>query len=107
MSNTDEMNKENFANEFMSEEGLKGKPTLNKIMEIIDIVGFDKNKIKQKYLQFKEKEDFANEVMMEVGIKGKANRIKIMRIIDIVGHDRRKIKTALLRSTITERIHHE
>lgn len=38
--------KEKFANEFMKEEGLKGKATRIKIKRIIDIVGFDKKKIK-------------------------------------------------------------
>ncbi len=52
-------------------------------------------------------EDYANEFMQEEGIKGKAKRIKIMRIIETVGFDKRKIKTALLRSTITDRIQHD
>jgi hypothetical protein len=55
----------------------------------------------------KKKEDFANEFMREEGLKGKATRIKIMKIIDNVGFSKEKIKTALLRSTIAERIHHE
>jgi hypothetical protein len=38
--------KEDFAKEFMLEEGLKGKTTRIKIMRIIDLVGFDKRKIK-------------------------------------------------------------
>ena len=38
--------KEDFAKEFMQEEGLKGKSTRIKIMRIIDLVGFDKRKIK-------------------------------------------------------------
>jgi len=50
------------------------------------------------------KEEFAKEFMAEEGIKGKATRIKIMRIIDIVGYDKKKIKTALLKSTIKDRI---
>ncbi|MFX0032243.1 MAG: hypothetical protein ACFE8E_08120 [Candidatus Hodarchaeota archaeon] len=50
------------------------------------------------------KEEFAKEFMTEEGIKGKATRIKIMRIIDIVGYDKKKIKTALLKSTIKDRI---
>ncbi|MFX1258726.1 MAG: hypothetical protein ACFFAN_12770 [Promethearchaeota archaeon] len=49
-------------------------------------------------------EDFANEFMREEGLKGKARRIKIMKIIETVGFDKRKIKTALLRSTIADRI---
>ena len=58
-------------------------------------------------LEEKKKEDFAKEFMLEEGLKGKARRIKIMRIIDTVGYDKRKIKTALARSTIVDRIHHE
>lgn len=99
--------KETLANEIMAEEGLKGKPTLNKIMEIIDSVGYDKKIIKEAYFRYKKKEDFANEVMMEVGIKGKATRIKVMRIIDTVGWNKQKIKTSLLRSTIVSRIEHD
>ena len=55
----------------------------------------------------KKKEDFAKEFMLEEGLKGKARRIKIMKIIEMVGYDKRKIKTALARSTIVDRIHHE
>ncbi|MBA7641982.1 hypothetical protein ES703_49668 [subsurface metagenome] len=54
-----------------------------------------------------KKEEFAKEFMAEEGLKGKARRIKIMRIIETVGYDKGKIKTALARSTITDRIHHE
>jgi hypothetical protein len=54
-----------------------------------------------------KKENFVNEFMEEEGLKGKARRIKIMRIVDIVGFDKKKIKTALLRSSIMERIHHD
>ncbi|MFX1587216.1 MAG: hypothetical protein ACFFC1_03590 [Promethearchaeota archaeon] len=54
-----------------------------------------------------KKEEFAKQFMLEEGLKGKARRIKIMRIIDKVGYDKVKIKTALLRSTIVERIQHE
>ncbi|MFW9941153.1 MAG: hypothetical protein ACFFBC_05830 [Promethearchaeota archaeon] len=53
-----------------------------------------------------KREEFAKEFMAEEGLKGKARRIKIMKIIETVGYDKRKIKTALARSTITERIHH-
>jgi len=53
------------------------------------------------------KEEFAKQFMLEEGLKGKARRIKIIKIIDKVGYDKIKIKTALLRSTITERIQHE
>lgn len=54
-----------------------------------------------------KKEEFAREFMTEEGLKGKAKRIKIMSIIDKVGYDKDKIKVAYLRSTISERIHHE
>jgi len=54
-----------------------------------------------------KKEEFAKQFMLEEGLKGKARRIKIMKIIDKVGYDKVKIKTALLRSTIAERIQHE
>lgn len=46
MSEMEEKKKENFANEFMAEEGLKGKARRIKIMKIIDTVGYDKRKIK-------------------------------------------------------------
>ena len=52
-------------------------------------------------------EEFAKQFMAEEGLKGKARRIKIMKIIDTVGYDKGKIKTALARSTLAERIHHE
>ncbi|MGB5911658.1 MAG: hypothetical protein WBH31_10730 [Promethearchaeia archaeon] len=58
-------------------------------------------------LEENKKEEFAKQFMLEEGLKGKARRIKIMRIIDKVGYDKIKIKTALLRSTIAERIQHE
>lgn len=51
-------------------------------------------------------EKFANEFMQEEGLKGKAKRIKIIKIIESVGLDKQKLKTALLRSTISDRIHH-
>ena len=54
-----------------------------------------------------KKEEFAKQFMLEEGLKGKARRIKIMKIIDKVGYNKIKIKTALLRSTIAERIQHE
>ena len=104
MSETKDNAVEVFANEFMNEEGLKGKPTLNKIIKIIDYVGLVKEKVKDAFLKLQAKEEFANEVMAELGIKGKATRIKIMRIIDMVGYDKSKIRTAYLRSTIAETI---
>jgi len=57
--------------------------------------------------EMNEKEEFAKQFMIEEGLKGKARRIKIMKIIDNVGYDKKKIRTALLRSTITERIQHD
>ena len=107
MSETKENAVEAFANEFMNEEGLKGKPTLNKIIKIIDVVGLDKEKVKDAFLKLQAKEEYANEIMGELSIKGKATRIKIMKIMDTVGSDKNKIRTAFLRSTITDRIHHD
>jgi len=95
-----------LANEIMSDEGLTGKPTMNKLVEIIDDIGFDKKLIKEEYFSYKKKEAFANDIMEELGIKGKSTRIKVMRIMDMVGWDKKKIKTSLLRSTITSRIEH-
>jgi len=43
--------KEDYANEFMAEEGLKGKNTRIKIMRIIDMVGFSKPKVKTAFLR--------------------------------------------------------
>ncbi len=43
--------KEDFANQFMQEENLKGKATRIKIMKIIDTVGFSKEKIKTALLR--------------------------------------------------------
>ena len=54
-----------------------------------------------------KKEEFAKLFMAEEGLKGKAKRIKIMKIIDTVGYNKGKIKTALLRSTLAERIQHD
>ncbi|MFX0028774.1 MAG: hypothetical protein ACFE8B_06165 [Candidatus Hermodarchaeota archaeon] len=54
-----------------------------------------------------KREEFAKEFMAEEGLKGKARKIKIMKIIETVGYDKRKVKTALARSTITDRIHHD
>jgi hypothetical protein len=52
-------------------------------------------------------EKFAREFMAEEGLKGKSRRMKIMRIIESVGFDKRKVKTALLRSSIEDRIEHD
>ena len=111
MAETDN-NEENrellLANEVMEEMGLKGKPTLNKLLDIIGIVGNNKKKeVKEAFLQYKKQEAFANDIMAELGLKGKSTRIKVMRIIDTVGSDRKKIKTSLLRSTINSRITHD
>lgn len=46
MSEAEDKKKEDFATEFMAEEGLKGKARRIKIMKIIDMVGYDKKKIK-------------------------------------------------------------
>jgi hypothetical protein len=54
-----------------------------------------------------EIEKFAREFMAEEGLKGKSRRMKIMRIIEAVGFDKRKVKTALLRSSIEDRIEHD
>lgn len=43
--------KEDYANVFMEEEGLKGKNTRIKIMRIIDMVGFSKPKMKTAFLR--------------------------------------------------------
>jgi len=51
MSEKDKERIEDFANEFMSEEGLKGKARRMKIMRIIEDVGFDKKKIKTALLR--------------------------------------------------------
>lgn len=98
--------KEEFATKFMENEGLKGRSTKNKILEIIEEVGINQEKVKDKFLQFKAKEDFANQVMEEVGLKGKVKRLKVMKIMDKVGWNKKKIKTALQRSSIASRINH-
>jgi len=46
MAQQEESKKEEFAKQFMTEEGLKGKARRIKIMKIIDMVGYDKRKIK-------------------------------------------------------------
>ena len=51
MSESEEKKKEEFAKEFMAEEGIKGKARRIKIMKIIDTVGFDKAKIKTAFLR--------------------------------------------------------
>jgi len=51
MSEKDKERIEDFANQFMSAEGLKGKARRMKIMRIIEDVGFDKKKIKTALLR--------------------------------------------------------
>ena len=51
MVEQEENKKEEFAREFMTEEGLKGKAKRIKIMSIIDKVGYDKDKVKVAYLR--------------------------------------------------------
>jgi len=51
MVEQEENKKEEFAREFMAEEGLKGKAKRIKIMNIIDKVGYKKDKIKVAYLR--------------------------------------------------------
>jgi len=46
MSEMEEKKREDFAKEFMEEQGLKGKARRIKIMRIIEMVGYDKVKIK-------------------------------------------------------------
>ena len=47
----EENKKEEFAREFMTQEGLKGKANRIKIMSIIDKVGYDKDKVKVAFLR--------------------------------------------------------
>ncbi|NHJ20324.1 MAG: hypothetical protein EAX91_05230 [Candidatus Lokiarchaeota archaeon] len=51
MVEQEENKKEEFAREFMTEEGLKGKAKRIKIMKIIDKVGYDKDKVRVAYLR--------------------------------------------------------
>ena len=46
MAQQEDSKKEEFAKEFMADEGLKGKARRIKIMKIIETVGYDKGKIK-------------------------------------------------------------
>ena len=46
MSEQEEHAKEDYAKQFMTEEGLKGKSKRIEVMRIIDQVGFDKRRIK-------------------------------------------------------------
>jgi hypothetical protein len=80
---------------------------MNAMIEIVEKLGFDKDKVKEAYLKQKVKEDYADEILAEEGLKGKSARLKVMKIMDTVGWDKKKIKTSLLRSTIASRIHHD
>ena len=51
MSESEENKREDFAKQFMLEEGLKGKARRIKIMKIIEKVGYDKKKIKTALLR--------------------------------------------------------
>lgn len=51
MDESEESKKEEFAKQFMAEEGLKGKAKRIMIMKIIDTVGFNQNKIKVALLR--------------------------------------------------------
>ncbi len=51
MSDLEKKKIEDYANEFMQEEGIKGKATRIKIMRIIESVGFSKEKIKTAFLR--------------------------------------------------------
>jgi len=53
MVEQEEGKKEDFAKQFMVEEGLKGKAKRIKIMNIIDKVGYDKRKIRVAFLRSK------------------------------------------------------
>jgi hypothetical protein len=46
MAQQEDAEREEFAKEFMAEEGLKGKARRIKIMKIIETVGYDKRKVK-------------------------------------------------------------
>ncbi|MGQ4872851.1 MAG: hypothetical protein ACP6IY_02140 [Promethearchaeia archaeon] len=95
-----------FIEAFMEKENLKGKPTFNTLLNLVRKFGMDEIIIKREYDLLKKKENYASEIMNEIGLKGKAKRLMIMKIIDNVGWDKAKIKTAILRSSIAERISH-
>jgi hypothetical protein len=60
-SESEESKKEEFAKNFMVEEGLKGKAKRIKIIKIIDNVGYNKNKIKIALLRSTIKERINHE----------------------------------------------
>ena len=98
---------EAFINSILTELGLKGKPSFNKIKNYVNKVGLNKEELLLMYYSEKEKEDYAEEFMQEQGLKGKNTRLEIMKIMESVGRDNPKIKTAYLRATINKRIAHE
>ena len=55
-SESEESKKEEFAKNFMIEEGLKGKAKRIRIIKIIEKVGYNKNKIKVALLRSTIKE---------------------------------------------------
>jgi hypothetical protein len=59
-SDTEEKKKEDFAKQFMVEEGIKGKAKRIRIIKIIDNVGYNKNKIKVALLRSTIKERINN-----------------------------------------------
>ena len=61
MAESKQNKKEEFAKQFMVEEGLKGKAKRIKIMKIIDTVGYNKNKIKITLLRSTIKERINHE----------------------------------------------
>lgn len=60
-SDSEESKKEEFAKNFMNEEGLKGKAKRIKIIKLIDKVGYNKNKIKIALLRSTIKERINHE----------------------------------------------
>ncbi len=60
-SDSEESKKEEFAKNFMIEEGLKGKAKRIKIIKLIDKVGYNKNKIKIALLRSTIKERINHE----------------------------------------------
>ena len=61
MAESEENKKEEFAKQFMAEEGLKGKSKRIRIMKIIDTVGYNKSKIKIALLRSTIKERINHE----------------------------------------------
>lgn len=61
MAESKQNKKDEFAKQFMVEEGLKGKAKRIEIMKIIDNVGYNKNKIKIALLRSTIKERINHE----------------------------------------------